>query len=192
MRGIQYFVDISKKIEKVNYGLRLNYERKSDAITIDTINSKVTIQKDKFRVRFDINTDIGFGYLFRARSELALSINNNINDFGNLLLFEIKKNSEELSLYFGISYTIFNTTSFESAIYGFQYQVPGFAYVYPYYLIGNNLSLFLKYKISDYLELWLRYNNLIRNDATTIGSGNDEIQGNAKTQLIFQLQYNLN
>jgi len=193
VKGAQFFTDFRLKDGKQEYSFRLNYERKSDSFTSDSINSKLTIPYDKINARFDINTNLGLGLRLRARAEISYKLNEYTeSETGNLFLLEIKKRDNNLNLYYGISFISFNTTSFESVIYGFQYQVPGLAYVYPFYQNGNNISLFLKYDFYKYLDLWIRFNNLYKNNNENIGSGYEEIQGNNRSQVIFQVQLKIN
>lgn len=192
VRGIQLFTDLRLKVGRTDYGFRFNYERKSDSYISDIINTKLTIPHDKINTRFDINTNLGSGFKLRARTDITFKLNEFSDaEVGNLYLFELKKRDNKLNIYYGISYISFNTTSFESAIYGFQYQVPGLAYVYPFYQKGNNISMFLKYEPFEFIDIWMRFNHLYKNNNDNIGSGYEEIVGNKRTQLIFQVQYML-
>lgn len=192
MRGIQYFADFRLKEGKEDYGLRINYEKKSSSFKIDKSGKKLTAPNNKLNVRFDINSNLGGGFNFRARTELTFVINDVVEtENGNLILLEIKKRDDNLNLYYGLSYLTFNTSSFESVIYGFQYQVPGLAYVYPFYKKGNNLSAFVKYEVDEYLDLWMRFNHLYKNNNDNIGTGYEEIVGNMRTQFVFQIQFKL-
>lgn len=192
VRGIQFFTDFRFKFSRTDYGIRFNYERKSDSYTSELHNTKLTFPHDKINARFDVNTNLGHGLKLRARTDITFKLNDlSEAEVGNLYLLELKKRDNSLNIYYGISYISFNTTSFESAIYGFQYQVPGLAYVYPFYQKGNNVSLFLKYEPYESIDIWIRFNHLYKNNNENIGSGYEEIVGNERTQLIFQLQYML-
>lgn len=190
--GVQYYLDLKYKQEYTDYAIRINFDQKSDAFNLNNANSKVTEPNHKITTRFDINKQFVAGYKFRARLEFSYKYNDiNADETGKLIQFELKKDYKNINLYTGINYTIFNTTSFESVIYGYQYQVPGLAYVYPYYGRGTNLSLFAKYKLLEYLDLWIRYNHLFKSNEDTIGTGDELIVGNMRSQLIFQLQLNV-
>lgn len=190
MRGVQYFMEIQTKYNESDYKLRLSYEKKSDSFILDSINSNLTNPNTKLSTRFDISKYLGNGVDFRGILEFSYTMNNYTKDNkGSLVQLDIKKQDNILNLNYGFSYTIFNTTSFESVIYGYQYQVPGLAIVYPYYLEGNNFSAFLKYNIFKQLDIWLRFNHLFKNKNGKIGSGTEEIIGNNRSQLIVQLQF---
>jgi hypothetical protein len=193
IRGIEYYLDMIIKSQATKYHIRIDYERKSDTFKSDTLNTKFTIPNTKLNTRFEINKYIGSNFTFRGRAELSFRINA-FQDLqtGNLMLLELKRKGSKNDLHYGISYISFNTTDFETVIYTYMYQVPGFAYVYPFYQSGNNINAFIKYKIVDGVDMWVRANHLFKNSAGKIGSGNEEIIGNERTQLIFQMQYSIN
>lgn len=192
MNGIQYFADFRLKEGNEDYGLRINYEKKSSSFKLDKSSPRLTVPNSKLNFRFEINSNLGEGFNFRARTELIFVMNDIVEtENGNLILLEIKKRDNKLNLYYGLSYLTFNTSSFESVIYGFQYQVPGLAYVYPFYKKGNNLSAFVKYEIAEYLDLWARLNHLYKNNNDNIGTGYEVIIGNVRTQFVFQFQFKL-
>ncbi|MFA7325212.1 MAG: hypothetical protein WC121_00970 [Candidatus Kapaibacterium sp.] len=190
IRGIEYYLDLVLDNKSTKYNIRIDYERKSDTFKSDTMNTKFTIPNTKLNTRFEVNSNLGKYFAFRGRAELSFKI----NDFqevqgGNLILLELKKKGSKLDLQYGLSFITFNTTDFETVIYTYLYQVPGFAYVYPFYQSGNNINAFVKYKLIDEISLWFRINHLFKNSNGKIGSGNEEIVGNERTQLIFQMQY---
>ena len=190
IRGIEYYLDLVLDNKSTKYNIRIDYERKSDTFKSDTLNTKFTIPNTKLNTRFEVNSNLGQHFAFRGRAELSFKINDYQDvQGGNLILLELKKKDSKLDLQYGLSFITFNTTDFETVIYTYLYQVPGFAYVYPFYQSGNNINAFVKYKLIDELSLWFRINHLFKNSGGKIGSGNEEIAGDERTQLIFQMQY---
>lgn len=190
IRGIEYYLDFVFDNKSTKYNIRIDYERKSDTFKSDTMNTKFTIPNTKLNTRFEVNSNLGKHFAFRGRAELSFKINDYQDvQRGSLILLELKKKDSKLDLQYGISFITFNTTDFETVIYTYLYQVPGFAYVYPFYQSGSNLNAFLKYKLIDGIDIWFRVNHLFKNSNGKIGSGNEEIVGNERTQLIFQMQY---
>jgi len=190
IRGIEYYLDFILNNKLTKYNIRIDYERKSDTFKSDTMNTKFTIPNTKLNTRFEVNSNLGKHFTFRGRAELSFKINDFQNvQSGNLILLELKKKGSKLDFQYGLSYITFNTTDFETVIYTYMYQVPGFAYVYPFYQSGSNINAFVKYKLMDEISLWFRINHLFKNNGGKIGSGNEEILGNERTQFIFQMQY---
>ncbi len=190
IRGLEYYLDLVINQKSTKYNIRIDYERKSDTFKSDSLNTKFTIPNTKLNTRFEVNSNLGKYFTFRGRAELSFKINDfQDNQSGNLFLLELKKKDSKLDLQYGVSYITFNTTDFETVIYTYMYQVPGFAYVYPFYQSGNNINVFLKYELIDGIDMWCRVNHLFKNSGNKIGSGNEEIIGSERTQLIFQMQY---
>jgi hypothetical protein len=61
--------------------------------------------------------------------------------------------------------------------------------VLPYYYQGSKYYILVKYKINRHFALWAKYSETIFDDRETIGSGLEEINGNRKQQLKFQLEW---
>ncbi len=192
VKGIQYFVNAFYGTSKTNYTLRLNYEQKDDSFRDDEVyNSRITVPNNKMHIRLEVNTKLTSTLSLRGRTEYSYTFNDIVDtESGNLIMLDIRKRDRGNNLYYGINYINFNTDSFESVVYAYQYQVPGLAYVYPFYNSGNSISAFVKYEPLEFLDVWVRLNHLFVNRDASIGSGYDEIDENNRTQLIFQLRFN--
>lgn len=192
VKGIQYFLNAFYGTSKTNYTFRFNYEQKDDSFRDDEIyNSRITVPNNKMHIRLEVNTKLTSTLSLRGRTEYSYTFNDIVDiESGNLIMLDIRKRDKGNNMYYGINYINFNTDSFESVVYAYQYQVPGLAYVYPFYNSGNSISAFVKYEPLDFLDVWVRLNHLFVNRDASIGSGYDEIDDNNRTQLIFQLRFN--
>ena len=82
----------------------------------------------------------------------------------------------------------FNTDSYNSRIYAYENDLLYTFSIPAFFGKGFRTYVNLKYKISDNLEAWFKLANTIRNNAGTIGSGYNELPGNQKTEVKFQLR----
>ncbi len=82
----------------------------------------------------------------------------------------------------------FNTDSYYSRIYAYENDLLYNFAIPAYYGNGYRIYIYMKYKMSKKLEVWLKMGNFLYNHVETIGSGYNEIEGNKKTELKFQLR----
>jgi len=87
-----------------------------------------------------------------------------------------------------IRYAIFNTDSYNTAIYAYETDVL-YAYSVPsYYYKGSRGYVVLHYRISRNFDLWLRYSRTFYANKNVIGSDLTEIQANHKSEIKAQLR----
>ena len=85
----------------------------------------------------------------------------------------------------------FNTDSYSSRIYAYENDLL-YAFAIPaYFGRGFRTYLNLKYKFSEKTEVWFKLANTLRNDVETLSSGYNEIPGNQKTEVKFQIRLKL-
>jgi hypothetical protein len=82
----------------------------------------------------------------------------------------------------------FSTDSYNSRIYAYENDLLYTFSIPAYYGNGFRTYLNLKYKISRNIEFWFKFANTSWNDRDIISSGYNEIQGNNKSELKFQLR----
>ncbi|SMG33400.1 Helix-hairpin-helix motif-containing protein [Marivirga sericea] len=84
-------------------------------------------------------------------------------------------------------YSIFDTDDFENRQYVYEKDVL-YAFSIPAYQNeGSRSYVLLQYKFSKKLQLWARYAQFRYVDQFTIGSGNEEIEGNTKSEVKVQM-----
>ena len=88
-----------------------------------------------------------------------------------------------------ISY--FETDGYNSRMYAFENDVL-YSYSIPvFFNKGYRYYVNAKYDITRKLTAWVRFAQIIYKEKASIGSGLDEIEGDRKSELKFQIMYNL-
>jgi hypothetical protein len=82
----------------------------------------------------------------------------------------------------------FNTESYNSRIYAYENDLLYTFAVPAFFGKGFRGYLNLKYKISEKAEIWFKLANTLQSGAESISSGYNEIAGNQKTEVKFQLR----
>ncbi len=83
---------------------------------------------------------------------------------------------------------LFSTNGYNSRIYAYENDLLYTFSIPAYYGKGYRAYLNLNYKISKKIDIWFKIANTHWNDRNTISSGYNEISGNNKTELKFQLR----
>ena len=85
----------------------------------------------------------------------------------------------------------FNTQSYNSRIYAYENDLLYTFAIPAYYGKGLRTYINLKYKLGANAEVWFKIANTIQNNAESVGTGYNQIAGNQKTELKFQLRLKL-
>jgi hypothetical protein len=85
----------------------------------------------------------------------------------------------------------YETDSYDSRIYTYENDVLYSFSIPAFYGKGFRYYLNLNYDVSKKITTWFRLAQTVYSNQTIIGSGLDEIQGNKKTEVKFQVLYNL-
>ncbi|HMP88541.1 MAG TPA: hypothetical protein PKE63_14775, partial [Lacibacter sp.] len=101
--------------------------------------------------------------------------------------FFYKPMMKPLSLNLRLQY--FETDNFDSRIYAFENDVLYSFSIPAFFDQGYRYYTNLNYDFSKKLSVWLRWSQLIYTNRKTVGSGLDEISGNVRTDVRFQVQY---
>lgn len=84
-------------------------------------------------------------------------------------------------------YSIFDTDDFENRQYVYEKDVL-YAFSIPaYQYTGSRSYVLLQYKFSKKLQIWARYAQFRYQDQFTIGTGNEQIEGNTRSELKMQM-----
>lgn len=84
----------------------------------------------------------------------------------------------------------FETDGYDSRLYAFESDVLYSFSIPVFYDKGYRYYINVNYDISRKLSCWFRLSQTIYTGKNTVGSGLDEIKGNKKTAVQFQVQYN--
>ena len=144
----------------------------------------------KQNYRMEVNWRLNRKFSFQNRLELCqFKKGNTPAESGYLIYQDIAYSplSSRLSANMRLAY--FNTASYNSRVYAYEDDVLyGFSFGM-YNGKGARTFLNVKYKALRGLDIWTRYALFIYQDAETVGSGLDEIQGNRKSELKLQMRY---
>lgn len=148
------------------------------------------VPKQRQNFRWQVNYKVNPVFTFRNRLETVWydrtggSPQNGFLSYVDLLYKPmLKKYSGNMRLMY------FETQGYDSRLYAYENDVLYSFSIPVFYDKGYRWYINLNYDFSKKVTAWLRVAQTIFKDKATVGSGLDEINGNKRTEVKFQLQY---
>jgi hypothetical protein len=150
-----------------------------------------TLNENRYKIRFQIIKTVKSNMRFRSQFEKVYILNsriyptkNGLNIYQDLLW--------DVSSLFRIQFRFssFVSSDYESRIYEFENDLPGYFSNFPLYGRGYKWYLLLQYKVNKNINFWIKYRNIYYNDRESIGSGYTEISANHRQDIRFQFRLN--
>ncbi len=151
----------------------------------------IPLTQDNYR--FNIQYPVGKSISLRNRIEYSQYHKSNASpEKGFVIWQEIVYHRLGSKLSFSARYALFQTDSYNSAIYAFEDELPNTFLVPAYYYKGSRAYLLLNYDISKKLELFFRISQTYYNNQNVISAGTlNEIDRNTKTELEAMIRMKL-
>lgn len=189
-KGEEYLVKTS--FTKKNWGISAIYRQKMrmenafGRLTTDKVNQ--IVEKTRYQGRFEVR------FLPSRRVELVSRVewsrfDDGANSDGFLLMQDVKFTPPQYPLDFSFRYALFDTKNYQSAIYAFENDVEGVFSVVPYYYRGSRFYINVAWQPLPKWSFELRLARTFLPERGSIGSGNDEILGNMRTDCKVQTVY---
>ena len=173
---------------KLNMYLRIkNEEKQVNQSTSSGIDKLVT--EKLLKIRFHVNSKISERISLKNRIETsAFSEENKGSSYGYMIYQDLFYNFLKIPLSFNMRFAIFDTDSYASRIYAYESDIL-YAFSIPaYYSKGTRAYFNLKYTISDFIDIWLRYSQTYYSDLEVISSGLNQINASTKSEIKAQMR----
>lgn len=186
--GYEFLNDSQIKLNKNLINLRFRHELKNSMSKNENGTSYIELDRSRTSLRGELTTKLKPIDL-RLRTEIAyIDFYDDYNHELGLLSFIEFNFKMYKKLKTGFRYTFYNTDSFESAIWHFEYLTPGFLSAPGLNGEGNKILAFLKLDLKD-IDIIIRYVNERRNSVENLGSSYQELPSNRSDRFIIQLDY---
>lgn len=188
--GYEIFAQINYTMNKKlklssRFKQQLRQENSDDIITGSGLENV-----DKQNYRIEISYSINDRFSLRNRAEMVrYQKGNSTYELGFLNYQDIIYKPLSSKLSGNIRFGIFDTESFNSRIYAYENDVL-YSYSVPAYQ-GKGVRFYVnaRYTLTRGFDLWLRYSLTSYYDQKTVGSGNDQIDGNKRSDVRLQMRY---
>jgi hypothetical protein len=188
--GYELFAQLNYRMnKKLNLSSRFKQQlREENSESIFADSGLETVDKQNYRIEIRYSIDDRFS--FRNRIEMVRYQKGNSKfELGFLNYQDIIYKPMSSRLSGNIRFGIFDTESFNSRIYAYENDVL-YAYSVPAYQ-GKGVRFYLnaRYTLTRGFDLWLRYSLTSYYDQNTVGSGDDKINGNKRSDARLQIRY---
>ena len=169
--------------------VRIKYKNEyENDINEDTSITKLCRIK-KLNVKVNISYMVNENIILRNRLEItSAQKEGGYADKGYLLYQDIIYRFINIPMDIYFRYAMFDSDSYNSRIYTYENDLLYSFSTPSFFDRGIRSYLMLKYSVHAGVDLWLKYGRTDYTDAVTISSGLNEIQGNTKSELKFQVR----
>lgn len=148
----------------------------------------------KMNLRYQLNYKISKNVTLQTRWENVIWNDGKIsnkdgNQYGYLIFQDIKYDLLGSPLTFSLRYSLFDVDDYDARIYAYEDDVQYSFSVPFFYHQGSRYYLMVHYKLQNNFSLEFRFAQTYYSNANVIGSGNDEIKGNRKSEIKAQLKW---
>ena len=192
--GMDYFSQVTYKPNR-QLEIFARYRTETKPKNFNPDNNILSSVIPKSRQNFRIQTSYRINPIFTFRNRIELNwydkkgagAQDGFLGYVDILYKPLmKKYSANMRLQY------FETGGYDSRLYAYENDVLYSFSIPVFYDKGYRYYLNVNYDVSKRLSCWFRWAQTIFKDKTTVGSGLDEIQGNKRTELKFQVFYYFN
>ena len=188
--GNEFLFDLrSKPINKIETNLRFKYEKKEVTEKIENLES--LIPRLRQNIRGEIIYEVSKKLRLRSRLEFNSYVINEISTKeSGLMAFQDVRFSPIVNLSLNGRILLFQTDSFNSAIYEYENDLQGILSNVALYGKGVRWYFMIKYKPAKYISLSAKYSETYKPLEKILGSGFSEINNNVDNKVSFQAEIN--
>ncbi|MBN2637315.1 MAG: helix-hairpin-helix domain-containing protein [Prolixibacteraceae bacterium] len=171
--------------EKLTFYFRFKNEEKEQKFSPD--ERYVNIPEKIKRIRFHIQLKPLKNIILKSRIESS-GYSGLENENGLLIFQDVRFEPVNNPFKVTARFAWFSTDGYNSRIYAYEDDLLYTFSVPAYFYKGFRGYLNLKYNINEHLGFWLKLGHTVYNNHESISSGYNEIEGNKKTEIKFQLR----
>lgn len=176
---------------QVQMYLRFKHETKQDNFPENETASDFLEFSSQTRLRYHVQYDVTYYLNIKSRVEYTW-LDNGVSEQRGLLLFQdFQYRFKRLPLKITARIAIFDTDSFQSAIYAYENDVLYSFSIPAYFNQGTRFYLLAKYQLKKNIDFWIRYAQFNYVNQSEIGSGPERIMGNTKSDIRLQCRIRL-
>jgi hypothetical protein len=169
----------------VQFYLRYKNEEKEQKFRVEEKYEDLPEQFRKSRLHFQYNPS----EIFTLKTRLEHVFYKGLEKENGWMVFQdVQYSPVKIPLNLSARLAYFNTESYNSRIYAYENDLLYTFAVPAFFGKGFRAYLNFKYKINERIEIWFKLANTLQSGAESISSGYNEIAGNQKTEVKFQLR----
>jgi hypothetical protein len=189
--GNEFFVLLKYSIRrKFNFYTQFKSENKAANASHIPALVRETHQANKKRLRFHTDYKINGYWELRNRVEFSSYSLTDISSSGFMIYQDVIFRPVGFPLSFSMRYAVFDTDDFDTAIYAYENDLLGESYIPAYHRKGYRTYINVRYRPDRSSTFEFRWGRWYYPDEKSLGSGNEYIDTNRKTEVKAQLRMN--
>jgi hypothetical protein len=189
--GSEFFVQADLIAQK-NLSIYLRFWTKSSGMNYTADDSPIPVNQNQKgnSVRLHCSYQVSKNLQLRSRVEFKTVVADSTGKAEGFMLYQdLVYRFSRIPVQLSMRYMFYRTDNYAARIYAYEddvlysYSIPAF------YDEGNRSYLMARYDVCKKLTLWLKWGQTIMDDAATLGTGPDEIEGNAKSEIKLQVRW---
>lgn len=187
--GSDYLLQVDYAVsKKVDMYCRIKFERDPEDEAGDTMIIKDIIHLRRMGLRYHVSYRLTSRLLLQSRVEMTrVNPEESKISRGFLIYQDAEYRFEAVPFVVDFRFAWFNTGDYSSRIYAYEQDLTsGFSFS-PLYEQGFRTYLMLRYDVTPQLSFHVRLASTRFTHENTMGSGYDEISGNTKSEIKFQV-----
>jgi len=189
--GSEFFVQ-ADFIPQKNLSLSLRFRNKMTGINYSAEELPIPVlQNQKSNaIRLHCSYQVSKNLQLRCRAEFKTVVADSTGKADGFMLYQdLVYRFSKIPIQLSMRYMFYRTDDYSARIYAYEDDVL-FSYSIPaIYDEGNRSYLVVRYDACKNLTLWLKWGITVMDDADTLGTGLDEIDGNAKSEAKIQVRW---
>lgn len=187
--GREYLIRVDYELKRKHlFYMQMVYEEKMEDYISTNNPIKKAASRERYRFRVHFNNHINKKVELRTRLELTRFVHIQSQSRGVMLFQDIIYKSIESPLSFTFRMANFDTDDYDSRIYAYENTVLNEFRIPAYFRSGIRYYLNLRYKLKDLIMAELRYARTQLSKENGFGTGNEQIEGDKRTEFKFQLR----
>jgi hypothetical protein len=188
--GIEYFLQADFNLSREMH-MYLILRHKSKPVNAPAGDAPVRQLYDAgtSRLRYHINYSLSTAFEFRNRVEISKYSREDISpERGFMMYQDILYKPAKLPISLAFRYAVFETDTYNARLYAYENDIL-YAFSIPaYYDRGFRTYLLVQYSAGAVVDLWVRYALTRLPGRESIGTGLNEISGDARSEIKAQLR----
>ena len=185
--GFDWMTNIQSGNSERNWHIKFRYKEKPQNTQFNT-NENTVFKQQINLIKCQYRQNIAAYWQFTTLLQWQLVRGDTLNEKGNLISQDLKWWNQKENLTITAKWVLFNTTDYLSRLYVYEPDVLYSLSVPAYYGKGCRYLMLLNYKATKKVHLWFRWARWHYFDKEEIGSGNQLIRSNKKTNITLQLR----
>jgi hypothetical protein len=188
--GSEFFVQADFSPQK-DLSLSLRFRNKTTGINYSAEDIPIPVlQNQKSNaIRLHCNYQVSKNLQLRCRVEYKTVVADSTGKAEGFMLYQdLVYRFSKIPVQLSMRYMFYRTDDYTARIYAYEDDVL-FSYSIPaLYDEGNRSYLMVRYDAFKNLTFWFKWGHTVMDDAATLGTGLDEIEGNAKSEAKIQVR----